>query len=455
MSSDEQSRRLAEAPIVPLMLSLAMPCIASQLINLLYNIVDRVYIGHIAEVGRIALTGVGVCMPLIMFISAFAALVSMGAAPRASIFLGKGDLENAQKCLGNSVTMLMISALLLTVVFQLFAEPLLLVFGASENTLPYASTYMRIYSLGTLFVQMTLGLNVFVSSQGFARTSMLTVLIGAVTNIVLDPILIFGLNLGVTGAAIATIFSQAVSTVWILCFLTGKKTILRIQRKNLALSKEIVLPSLALGLAPFIMQATESLLSFCFNTSLQRYGGDLAVGAMTILSSVQQFSMLPLVGLTQGAQPILSFNYGSANLERVKKAFRLLLGCCFGFSFLLWLTVMLFPQIFVLIFNSDPTLLAFASHALRLYLAASLLMGVQLACQQSFIALGNSKSAVFVALLRKIILLIPLIYLLPQFLSDRTTAVFLAEPLADSVSAVTSFLLFLTQFRKILKNASA
>ena len=306
-----------------LFFALAVPAITSQVVNALYNMVDRMYIGHIPGSGASALTGVGVAFPLIMIISAFAALVSMGGAPRASIMMGKGDNEQANKILGNCFTALVITSVVLTAVTMIFCEPLLMMFGASENTIVYAKAYMMIYAAGTIFVQLTLGMNAFISAQGFSRVSMLTVIIGAITNIVLDPILIFGFNMGVRGAALATVLSQAVSTVWVLQFLSGKKSQLKLHPKYFNINAKILFPALALGVAPFIMQSTESLLVLCFNSSLLKYGGDLAVGAMTILSSVMQFSMLPLQGLTQGAQPIISFNYGAGNIDRVKKAFHL------------------------------------------------------------------------------------------------------------------------------------
>lgn len=449
-----QTEELGTCSVGKLLFKLAVPAIAAQIINLLYNLVDRMYIGHIAEVGKLALTGVGVCLPLIMLISAFAALVSMGAAPRASIFLGKGEKDNAEKTLGNSFSLLVIISIILTLIFFFFAEDLLLIFGASENTIEYATSYMKIYSIGTIFVQLTLGLNAFISAQGFAKVSMMTVLIGAIFNIVLDPILIFGFNMGVSGAALATIISQALSMLWVLKFLTGKKTTLKIKRKNLSLSKNIVLPSIALGLAPFIMQATESLIAVCFNSSLLKYGGDIAVGAMTILTSVMQFSMLPLNGLTQGGQPILSYNYGAKNPERVKKAFKILLISCVTYSMILWALAMITPKSFVLIFNNDPELLDFTSNALRIYMALSGIFGIQIACQQSFIALGNAKTSLFLALLRKIILLIPLIYIMPIFISDKTTAVFMAEPVADFIAVSTTAILFYIQFKKAMNEIS-
>lgn len=449
-----QTDELGTCSIGKLLFKLSVPAIAAQIINLLYNLVDRMYIGHIAGVGKLALTGVGVCLPVIMLISAFAALVSMGGAPRASIFLGKGEKDKAEKTLGNSFSLLVILSIVLTIIFIIFAEDLLLIFGASENTIQYGLDYIRIYCLGTIFVQLTLGLNAFISAQGFAKTSMLTVLIGAITNIILDPILIFGFNMGVAGAALATIISQAISMIWILKFLTGKKSTLRIKKVHLKLSKEVILPSLALGLAPFIMQSTESLIAICFNSSLLKYGGDIAVGAMTILVSVMQFSMLPLTGLTQGGQPILSYNYGAKNPERVKRAFKLVLISCVTYSTVLWVAAMLAPQAFVLIFNNDPELVEFTCKALRIYMAVSCIFGIQIACQQSFIALGNAKASLFLALLRKIFLLIPLIYIMPMFIADKTTAVFMAEPVADMLAVTTTAILFFVQFKKAMMEIS-
>ena len=450
-----QSAALATEPVGKLLLKLSAPAIAAQIVNLLYNMVDRIYIGHIDKIGDLALTGVGVCFPLIMIISAFAALVGMGAAPRASIFMGRGDKATAEKILGNSFTLLLCVSAVLTIVFVFFAKPILLTFGASENTIGYAMEYMSIYSFGTVFVQLTLGLNAFISAQGFAKISMMTVLIGAVCNIILDPVFIFGLNMGVKGAAIATVISQFISMVLILKFLTGSKTELKIRKENLKLNPQIFLPCMALGLSPFIMQATESLISVCFNSSLLKYGGDIAVGSMTILTSVMTFSILPLQGLCQGSQPIISYNYGAKNADRVKQGFKLTLVSCLVFSFTVWALVMLFPQNFIKLFNNNPELVDFASHALRIYMAVNCVFGAQIACQQTFIALGNAKCSLFLALLRKIILLIPLIYILPQFISNTTNAVFLAEPVADIIAVSCTVVLFTVQFRKSMKELNS
>ncbi len=443
---------LGTEPIGKLLLKLALPTVAAQIINMLYNIVDRIYIGHIPETGALALTGVGVCMPLIMIVSAFAALVGNGGAPRATIFMGKDDYESAEKTLGNCFFLQIIISVILTAVLLLWNRDLLLAFGASENTIEYGVSYMNIYALGTLFVQLTLGMNAFITAQGFAKTGMLSVLIGAITNIILDPILIFGFNMGVEGAAWATIISQALSCIWVLLFLFGKKTLLRIKLKYFKLQPAIILPSLALGLSVFIMQASESVISICFNSSLLKYGGDVAVGAMTILTSVMQFAMLPLQGLGQGAQPIISYNYGAGDASRVKSAYKLLLKASLCYSVALWLCIMLFPQLFAAMFTPDAALLDFTKTALRIYMAALLLFGIQVACQMAFTSLGNAKASILVAVMRKFILLIPLIYIMPLILkSNQTMAVYIAEPIADVIAVSFTAILFTFQFKKSLK----
>lgn len=448
----KENSELGTAPVGKLLFKLAAPAVAAQIINVLYNIVDRIYIGHMEDVGALALTGVGVCMPLILLVSASAAFVSMGGAPRASIKMGEKKYQEAETILGNSASLLVIVSVLLTAIILVFGHPLLLMFGASENTIGFAWDYMKIYGLGTIFVQLSLGLNAFITTQGFASTSMLTVLIGAVLNIILDPIFIFVFDMGVQGAALATIASQAVSACWVVCFLSGKKTTLHLRRKNLRLQSKVILPCMALGISPFIMQSTESLLSICFNFSLLKYGGDIAVGAMSIVSSVMQFSMLPLIGLTQGAQPIISYNYGARNPKRVGRVFRLLVRSSLVYSVSLWALVMLFPTFFARIFTHDAAFIDYTAWALRIYMAVSLVMGIQLACQQTFLAIGNAKASLFLAILRKIILLIPLIFILPQVIADQVFAVFLAEPVADLIAVTVTVSLFAVQFRKTLKN---
>ena len=455
---NRQSVDLGSGKVSKLLFSLALPTITSQIVNMLYNLVDRVYIGHmrpVDTVGALALTGVGVCLPVIMIISAFAALVGMGGAPRASIQEGRGDLESAQKIMGNSFTLLVLTAAVLTAVFRSFARPLLLTFGASRDTIGYALDYMNIYSLGTLFVQVTLGMNAYITAQGFTTVSMKTVLIGAGLNTLLDPVFIFGLGLGVRGAALATILSQAVSAAWVLRFLTGPKTKWRLRRACLRPEPKVFLPCLALGLSPFIMQSTESLIAVCFNSSLLKYGGNVAVGAMTVLTSMMQFAMMPLHGLGQGAQPIISYNFGARNAQRVKDAFRCLLKSCVVYSAVLWAVVQMFPHVFVRIFNDSPALVDYAAWALRIYMGATCLFGIQIACQQTFVALGNAKASLFLAVLRKIILLVPLIYILPCFFADQAFAVFLAEPVADLLAVSATASLFAVQFKRSMAELEA
>ncbi|MEI0558980.1 MATE family efflux transporter [Brachyspira intermedia] len=450
-----KSNELGNKPVGKLLFQLALPAIAAQIINVLYNVVDRMYIGHIPDIGARALTGVGVTMPVIMAVSAFAYLISMGGSPRASIMMGRQDYNKAEEIVGNCAMTLIIISVTLTIILLLFSKPLLMVFGASENTIIYALRYLRIYSMGTIFVQLALGLNAFITAQGKAKTSMFTVLIGAITNIILDPIFIFVFNMDVRGAALATIISQAISCIWILSFMTSKRTILKLKLKNLKISPNIIFPCLALGFSPFIMQFTESILFVSFNTSLLKYGGDLAVGAMTILSSIMQFSFLPIMGLTQGAQPIISYNYGANNLNRVKSAFKILLISCLSFSFLMWFISEFFPYVFVRIFTSDEELINYAIWALKIYMAASLIFGAQTACQQTFVALGNAKISAFLAILRKVILLIPLIFILPIFMENKVMAVLLAEPIADFLAVCTTVTLFTISFKKLISvNAS-
>ncbi|MGO1469388.1 MAG: MATE family efflux transporter [Tissierella sp.] len=449
-----EKNELGTRSIGKLLFSMAFPAIAAQLINLLYNLVDRVYIGHIPEVGAMALTGVGVTFPMIMLIAAFAALVSMGGAPKASIMMGKGDQKSAEKILGNSTSALFIISLTLTALILIFAEKILLVFGASQNTIGYGLDYIRIYAFGTLFVQLALGLNAFITAQGFAKTSMITVTIGALINIILDPIFIFAFNMGVKGAAFATIISQGISAIWVIRFLTGDKTLLKIKRKYLKIETKIILPTLALGLSPFIMQSTESLITVIFNSSLQKHGGDLAVGAMTILTSVMQFSLLPLVGLTQGAQPIISFNYGAKNRDRVKRSFLLLLKTSLVYSTIVWTLVMVFPQMFIGAFTTNIELINLTIPSIRIFMAVSLIFGIQISCQQAFISLGNAKVSIFLALLRKLILLIPLIYILPMIFENKVRAIFLAEPVADFIAVTVTGTIFAIQFKKILNDMS-
>ena len=448
----ENKEILGTAPIGKLLFRLAVPTVVAQLINMLYNIVDRVYIGHMPVDGDLALTGVGVCMPIILIISAFASLVASGGAPKASISMGKGDMDSAEKIMGGCFSLQIIISAVLTVVLLIWNKDLLSVFGASKNTIQYASDYMNIYAVGTVFVQLTLGMGAFITAQGFTKISMLTVLIGAVSNIILDPIFIFGVNLGVKGAALATILSQAISCVWVITFLCGKKSFLKLRKHNFRIDAKIILPCIALGTATFIMQSSDSVISVCFNSSLLKYGGDIAVGAMTILTSVMQFAMLPMQGIAQGAQPILSYNYGAKKAERVKKTFRMLLISCLVYSFVIWGAIMLFPQMFAGIFTPDKVLIGFTSTALRVYCAVMCIFGVQIACQMTFVSIGNAICSIIVAIVRKFVLLLPIIYLMPQLMANKTMGVYTAEPVADVIAVTFTAILFSIQFKKALKS---
>lgn len=445
---------LGTMPIGRLLFRLALPTVAAQLINMLYNVVDRVFIGHMPEAGDLALTGVGVCMPIIMIVSAFAALVSSGGAPRASIFMGKKDMESAERTLGSCFLLQILLSAVLTSVLCLWGRDLLLAFGASENTVEYATAYLGVYALGTVFVQLTLGMNAFVSAQGFTAVSMISVSVGAVTNIILDPIFIYGLEMGVRGAALATVISQALSCIFVVCFLCSRYATLRIRRDRLTLTPRVVLPCLALGSATFIMQASESVISVCFNSSLLSYGGDVAVGAMTILTSVMQFAMLPMMGVAQGAQPICSYNYGAKNADRVKKTFKILLVICLSYSMTLGICIMLFPRAFAALFTTDASLLAFTEQVIRIYFGGIFLFGIQTACQMTFVSLGNAPSSVLVAVVRKFVLLLPLIYIMPRLVSDPTVGVYMAEPIADVIAVTFTAILFVFQFRKSIRKIS-
>ena len=440
----ENKEFLGTEPVGKLLLKLAVPSVISQLVNMLYNIVDRIYIGHIPKTGSLALTGLGVCMPIIMIISAFAALIGFGGAPRASIFMGKGENDSAEKTLGNCFTTQIIISIILTIVLLFGNRFFLMAFGASDNTIDFATSYMNIYALGTIFVQLTLGMNSFVTAQGFSKTGMLTVVIGAVCNIILDPIFIFVLGLGVKGAAIATIISQGVSCIWVISFLTGRKTFLKIKKKYL-------MPCMALGVSTFVMQASESVISVCFNSSLLKYGGDVAVGAMTILTSVMQFAMLPLQGIGQGAQPVTSYNYGAKNTDRVKKTFKILNTVSLSYSVVFWALIQMFPSVFAGIFSSDKSLVTFTADALKIYCGMLFMFGIQIACQMTFVAIGNAICSVIVAVVRKFVLLLPLIYIVPNFVSNKTNGVYMAEPIADFIAVSFTVIIFSVQFKKALR----
>ena len=443
---------LGTQPIGKTLLKLAVPTVVAQVINMLYNVVDRVYIGHMPGDGSLALTGVGVCLPLIMFITAFSSFVATGSAPRSSIFMGNGEKEKAERLLGGSVTLQVCISIVLTILLLIFSEPLLLAFGASGNTIGYATGYMKIYSLGTLFVELTLGLNAFITAQGKTMVSMLVVLTGAVLNIILDPVFIYLFDMGVEGAAWATIISQGVSAVLCIIYLSGKKTSLRLKRENLIVPFSLILPSFALGLASFVMQSTESLISICFNSSLLKYGGDIAVGTMTICSSVMQMALLPLQGIAQGSQPLTSYNYGRGNMDRVKKCFRTLLCVSLVYSILVWGLVELVPGTFASIYTPESSLIEYAVPYMRIYLMMLGLMGILISCQMTFVSIGSALSSVSIAMVRKIVLLIPLIYIMPSiFTSDPVKAVFFAEPVADVLAITFTVIVFSIQFPSALK----
>ena len=444
---------MGSGSVKKLMVQLALPALVGQVVNLLYNIVDRIYIGHIPEIGGAALTGVGLFSPIVMLITAFAMLAGAGGAPRAAIAMGQKDKERAEKIVANCFSVLLIFSFVLTITLYAAAPALLRMFGASDNTLPYALAYGRIYILGSAAVLIVMGMNPFITTQGFAKISMMTTLIGAGINIVLDPIFIFLLNMGVKGAALATVISQMISAAWIMRFLTGEKTILKLKKKNMKPEKRIILPCLALGISSFVMISTESLLSVSFTSSLARYGGDVAVGAMTVMASLNQLITMPLQGVCQGGQPLISYNFGAGKMERVKEAFFCQFIACIAYTTVFWLLLQLFPGFFAGIFTSDQQLVSYTAWALRIFLACAFSIGFQISCQQAFMALSQAKISLLMACLRKIVLLIPLIFILPNFFSDKVTAVFLAEPVSDFIAAAVTTTCFFVFFTKLMKNS--
>ena len=438
-----------------LMVKMAVPALVGQIVNLLYNVVDRIYIGHIPEIGGAALTGVGLFTPILMLITAFAMLCGAGGAPRAAIAMGQGNKEKAEKIMANCFTMLLALAGILTVAFYFAAPTLLRLFGASDVTLPYAVTYGRIYVLGCISVLIVMGMNPFITTQGFASISMLTTVIGAVINIALDPIFIFALDMGVSGAAYATVISQCVSAIWILRFLTGKKSMLKLKVPNMKLEKAIIMPCLGLGISTFVMVSTESILSISFTSSLARFGGDVAVGAMTVLTSINQLITMPLSGICQGGQPLISYNYGAKKYDRVKEAFFCQFGVCVAYTTVFWVLLMLMPNVFAGIFTNNVALVDYTAWALKVFLACGFSVGFQISCQQAFMALGQAKISLMMALLRKIFLLIPLIFILPNFFENKALAVFLAEPISDFIAAAVTTFMFFRFFIKMLKEGKA
>lgn len=440
---------LGEGNVKKLLFRLAFPAIMAQIVNVLYNIVDRIFIGRIPN-GEIAMAGVGVAFPIIMIISAFSALIGAGGAPLAAIKMGESNNEEAEKIMGNSFGALIIIGVLMTVGFLIFREPILWAFGASRATIGYANEYLGFYLIGTIFVQIALGMNPFINTQGFAKTGMVTVMVGAVINIILDPIFIFGFNMGVKGAALATVFGQFISALWVLKFLFGKTSVLKIKKQYINPELKILLRVMALGISPFIMQATESLVIIIMNNQLSKFGGDLAIGAMTIMSSIMQIVLLPLLGLSQGAQPIMSYNYGAEKLDRVKNAFKILIKSCLFYVGIMWILLLTVPQFFVMIFNNNEDLIKITSWSIKIYFAGILMFGIQVACQQTFLALGQAKISLFLALLRKIILLIPLALILPMIVEDKLKGVLLSEPFADVLAATITGIFFIRFYKKDL-----
>ncbi len=451
MNQTNVSNELATAPVGKLLFKLAVPTVIAQLVNLLYNIVDRIYIGHMPGTGSAALTGIGLCFPIIYLISAFSALIGQGGAPRAAIYMGQNKQNEANRIMNNCFILLILTSVILTLFFWILGEPLLWLFGCSEQTIIYALPYMRIYVSGSIFVMLSLGMNLFITTQGFTRFSMTSVLIGAGANIILDPIFIYGLHMGVRGAALATIISQGLSCVWILRFLTGQKTHLKLKKSDMRLDKQIILPCLGLGLGPFVMQATDALLNIAFNSSLQHYGGDVAVGCMTISSTIQQMVWIPVQGIGQGAQPIISYNYGAGNADRIRKTFKCMLTVSMNVLTVFWLFVQLSPTTFIRIFSNSEDIIAMAGWTLRVYMAVFCMFSIQMSVQQTFTALGKAKASLFIACLRKIILLILLIFILPHFFDNKVFAVFLAEPVSDSISITASIITFKIVFGKTMQ----
>ena len=449
--NNENKIDLGSGNIGKLIFTLAIPAIIAQIVSVLYNIINRMFIGHIENVGTLALTGVGVCFPILILVYAFAALTSMGGAPRAAIMLGKKDKDSAEKILGSCTIGTIISGIILTIVILLFGERLLFLFGASTATIEYALSYLRVYSLGIVFIQIAIGINTFIMAQGFAITGMISILIGAILNMILDPIFIFVLGMGVKGAALATVASQFLSALWVLYFLNSKKSYIKIKKEYLKIDLKIYLPCLLLGLSPFVMLVTESAIAIIFNSSLLKYGGDIAVGSMTILNIILQFYTMPIQGFTQGAQPVISFNYGAGKADRVKKAFLFQIVICTLYSLILWCLTMFLPTVLISLFTSDAALITYTQWSIKIYMAVMFLIGIQISCQQTFVALSNAKVSLFLAIFRKLVLLIPLILILPKLITNNVLGVFLAQPVTDIIAVSVTVILFIIEVRKTLR----
>ena len=431
-------------------LKMAVPLILAQLVTTLYSIVDRMYIGHMAGVGSLALTGLGLTSPIIGIINACAALCGSGGGPLCSIARGRGDLKDAERIMGNGLTMLLIIGVAVTVLFLAFLKPILFLLGASEATYPYAAEYGRIYILGTVFVMLSLGMNYFINAQGFARIGMLTVTIGAILNIILDPIMIFVMHLGIRGAAVATVISQAVSAVWAMEFLCSKRSILDLTISNMRLRWSIVRRILALGVTGFVMQATGALVTMTANVQLRTFGGDLYVGAMTVINSVKDVCLLICTGLTHGAQPVLGYNYGAGAYSRVRQGIRFVACASVAYAVFCWGVVMLIPQTLIRVFNSEPALLEICVPAMRIYFCAFAFMSLQMTGQCTFVGLGKSRQATFFSLLRKVFIVVPLIFLLPQIPFFGVRGIFWSEPISDLIGGTACCLtMYFTVYRKL------
>lgn len=448
--SQKSDERLGTEKLGRLILSLALPGIAAQLINVLYNMVDRMYIGRIPKAGADALTGLGVCIPVIMIISAFAAFVGMGGAPLAAIRLGKGEKEKAEQILGSGIVMLLFFSVVLTVFFMIFKKTILFMFGASNETIVYGIDYLNIYLWGTVFVQFVLGLNTFISAQGRAKTAMLSVLIGAVLNIILDPLFIFVFNMGVKGAALATIISQSVSAVWIVSFLLSGKSVIRIKREYIKSDLKSIRQIMALGISPFVMQSTEGIINIVLNRGLQNYGGDIYVGSLTILQSIMQLIVVPIQGLTQGISPIMSYNYGAGNLKRVKGAFKIMLITVFSITVSASIIVFIFPETLASIFTNEYDLIKLSGQVMPIFFGGIWIFGIQMSCQTAFMSMGQAKISLFLALLRKIILLVPLALILPLFWGIPVYGIYFSEPIADTLAAIITGIVFIFYSKKLL-----
>ena len=437
-------------PVWRVIMRMAVPLMLAQLVNVLYSVVDRMYIGHIPGVGSLALTGLGLTMPIVSIVTAFASLCGTGGGPLCSIARGRGDKAEAERVMGNSLSLLLIFALMITAALQLFSRPILYAFGASYDTYPYAAEYTRIYLWGTVFVMISLGMNYFINAQGFPGTGMLTVVIGAVINIVLDPIFIFVLDRGIAGAAFATVISQAVSAAWALGFLLSKRAVLELRWSNMLLHAKTVGSILSLGVTGFVMSITNALVQTSCNTQLRLYGGDTYVGAMTVINSVREMTFMAAHGLTAGSQPVLGYNYGAGAYGRVKKGIRFISAAAVLYALAVWLVVMLIPGALTRVFNSDPELVAVSSRAMRIYFCGFFLMALQLAGQSTFVGLGKSRQAVFFSLLRKAIIVTPLVFLLPLIPAMGADGVFWAEPISDLLGGGSCFLtMYFTVYKKL------